>query len=198
MHLMDCGFDIIYGYTQSDEISLLCNLDIDVFGRKIRKFISVLSSEASSKFTLLLNDLASFDCRISTIPNVEGVIDYFRWRMQDASRNCINSYCYYRLIREGKTPRAAASVLNKRSVSWKNEFLFERGVNFDKLPTWQKRGIGIHRERYSKIGYNPKTKENPIVHRKRLFTNEGLHMGEDYANFVKYLIRDGFTISKTK
>lgn len=200
MHLMNsCGFNIVYGYTQSDEISLLCDLNIDVFGRKIRKYISVLAGEASSKFTLLLNDLAVFDCRISTIPNAEGVIDYFRWRMQDATRNCINSYCYYKILNEGKTPRAAAKELNKKSVSWKNEFLFERGTNFDKLPSWQKRGIGINRERYCKIGYNPKTKESSIVYRKRICVNEELPMGERYASFIeKYILTTGFTISPRK
>ena len=36
-HLMDCGFRIIYGYTQSDEISLLFHLRDESFGRKERK-----------------------------------------------------------------------------------------------------------------------------------------------------------------
>ena len=33
-HLMDCGFRVVYGYTQSDEISLLFHPDEDAFGRK--------------------------------------------------------------------------------------------------------------------------------------------------------------------
>src|SRR5436853_7339083 len=32
-HLMDCGFRVVYGYTQSDEISLLFHRDEQAFGR---------------------------------------------------------------------------------------------------------------------------------------------------------------------
>src|SRR6476659_7662308 len=41
-HLMECGFRILYGYTQSDEISLLFHPEEVGFGRKERKLNSVL------------------------------------------------------------------------------------------------------------------------------------------------------------
>ena len=77
-HLMNCGFKAIYGYTQSDEISILFHPNITTFDRKIRKYNSILAGEASAKFSLLLQDLACFDCRISELPNVNLVVDYFR------------------------------------------------------------------------------------------------------------------------
>ena len=70
-HLMNSGFDIIYGYTQSDEISLLFNLEDETFSRKIRKINSVLAGEASAKFSLLLGDMACFDCRVSQLANIQ-------------------------------------------------------------------------------------------------------------------------------
>ena len=76
-HLMNCGFRIIYGYTQSDEISLLFHLEDNTFNRKMRKLNSVLAGEASAKFTSLLGDIGSFDCRISQLPSIEKVQDYF-------------------------------------------------------------------------------------------------------------------------
>src|SRR6185437_11784703 len=45
-HLMTCGFEINYGYTQSDEISLLFAQHDQTFGRKTRKLVSVLAGEA--------------------------------------------------------------------------------------------------------------------------------------------------------
>src|SRR5574339_538878 len=60
-HLMTCGFNIVYGYTQSDEISLLCKYNDLIFNGKQRKYISILASEASAKFTMLMNTLATFD-----------------------------------------------------------------------------------------------------------------------------------------
>jgi len=54
-HLMTgCGFDVTYGYAQSDKISLLFAPDENAFGRKLRKLHSVLAGEASAKFSLLL------------------------------------------------------------------------------------------------------------------------------------------------
>ncbi len=77
-HLMDCGFKIIYGYTQSDEISLLFDLNENTFQRKERKLNSVLAGEASAKFSLLLGDHGVFDCRICQLPARQLVVDYFR------------------------------------------------------------------------------------------------------------------------
>jgi len=91
-HLMNCGFKVIYGYTESDEISLLFHIDENMFSRKHRKYNSILAGEASAKFSTLLNGIGVFDCRISEIPNKELVIDYFRWRSEDAFRNALNSH----------------------------------------------------------------------------------------------------------
>src|SRR5437763_1107060 len=67
-HLMTCGFNIIYGYTESDEISLLFHPAEDSFGRKERKLTSILAGEASARFSILLGAIACFDCRISQLP----------------------------------------------------------------------------------------------------------------------------------
>ena len=63
---MTCGFNMLYGFTESDEISLLFSPDENSFGRKLRKLISILAGEASAKFSLRLGDMACFDCRISS------------------------------------------------------------------------------------------------------------------------------------
>jgi hypothetical protein len=62
-YLMNCGFKVIYGYKESDEISLLLSQNEDRYNRKLRKLISILAGEASAKFSLLLGDVACFDCR---------------------------------------------------------------------------------------------------------------------------------------
>jgi len=53
--MRDSGVSVLYGYTQSDEISLLFTLNEDSFGRKIRKLNSILAGEASSYFSLKSN-----------------------------------------------------------------------------------------------------------------------------------------------
>ena len=37
--------------------------------------------------------LAAFDCRISQLPSLDLVVDYFRWRGEDARRNALNAHC---------------------------------------------------------------------------------------------------------
>lgn len=189
-HLMDCGFKITYGYTQSDEISLLFDLNDNTFQRKERKLNSVLAGEASAKFSLLLKDVGVFDCRLSLLPNKDLVVDYFRWRNEDAHRNALNSHCYWILRKECITPNAATKQLSGVSVAEKNELLFQKGINFNELPNWQKRGVGIHWEEYEKDAINPKTEESVKVMRKRLKVDYDLPMKDDYNDFLKQTIID--------
>lgn len=189
-HLMNCGFKTIYGYTQSDEISLLFHPSITTFDRKVRKYNSVLAGEASAKFSLLLQDLACFDCRISELPNVDLVVDYFRWRNEDAHRNALNAHCYWLLRKEGQTVQQATSALDKLSVAEKNELLWQRGINFNDLPLWQRRGIGLYWEQYQKTGRNPLTEEVVSTTRKRLKQDLDLPMRDEYGQFIRTLLDD--------
>lgn len=190
-HLMSCGFDVVFGYTQSDEISLLFAPEINTFDRKLRKFNSVLAGEASAKFSLLLGDLACFDCRISELTTVKLVCDYFRWRNEDAHRNSLNAWCYWTLRKEGKTIRQATRELEKISVAEKNELLFQRGINFNDLPLWQKRGTGLYWETYQKEAINKLTGENVFATRRRIKVDYELPMRDDYSKFIEsFLVGD--------
>jgi tRNA(His) guanylyltransferase len=187
-HLMDCGFRVTYGYTQSDEISLLFHLDENAFGRKLRKYNSILAAEASAKFSLLLHDVGTFDCRICQLPNVELVCDYFQWRQEDAHRNALNAHCYWMLRKEGQSVKAATEALIGMSVADKHELLFQRGVNFNDLPSWQKRGIGLYWETYDKSGTNPITGQDVIATRRRIKHDLDLSMKEDYTRLIMRLV----------
>ena len=183
--LMDCGFRISYGFTESDEISLLFVPGDETFGRKVRKYNSTLAGEASAAFSLALGRVATFDCRIVPLPNVEKVRDYFLWRQEDAHRNSLNSYCYWTLRKEGKSVQEVTAMLEGKSVSFKNELLFSKGINFDKLPSWQKRGIGIWREQYEKEGFNPIKNEKEMAVRNRLKVEYELPLGTAYGDLIE-------------
>lgn len=193
-HLMNCGFKVIYAYTESDEISLLFHPDENLFSRKLRKYDSILAGEASAKFTLLTGVLGCFDCRISQLPRINDVVDYFRWRNEDASRNALNSYCYWTLRKNGESARRASKKLEKLSVAEKNELLFQLGINFNDVPRWQKRGVGFYWEEYEKEGYNPKTKEKTIVKRNRIKIDLELPMKDEYNDFIRNLLTKNITI----
>ncbi|MBI5538404.1 MAG: guanylyltransferase [Deltaproteobacteria bacterium] len=187
-HLMDCGFSVLYGYTQSDEISLLFRRDEDLFGRKLRKLLSVLAGEASAKFSVQLGAPAAFDCRISQLPSTQDVVDYFRWRYEDAHRNAINGHTYWLLRRQGLDDHTATQQLKGASVADRNELLFQNGINFNDLPAWQKRGIGALWESYERPAIDPRTGTEVISTRRRVVIQTELPMGEQYDAFVRGIV----------
>jgi tRNA(His) guanylyltransferase len=187
-HLLTFGFNIVYGYAQSDEISLLFHLREEAHNRKTRKLDSLLAGHASAKFSMLLNDIACFDSRICQLPNAELVVDYFRWRQEDAHGNALNSHCYWLLRKQGQPVKQATAYLVKKSVAEKNELLFQNGINFNNLPAWHRRGYGFYWETYEKIGRNPITNEDVPSQRRRLKRDFELPMKDEYGQFIKELV----------
>ena len=183
--LMDCGFRVIYGYTESDEISLLFHKEDETFGRKIRKYDSILAGTASANFSLKLARPAVFDCRMILLPDIEHVCDYFLWRQEDANRNALNSHCYWILRKDGMDARAATRELKNKSVMYKNELLFQHGINYDTLPSWQKRGIGLWLEEETKMGFNPVTREKAETTRRVIREEYELPLGRKYSELIE-------------
>jgi len=189
-HLMNCGFKVIFGYTESDEISLLFDFNIDLFARKIRKYNSILAGEASAKFSLLFGDIGVFDCRISQLPNKNAVIDYFRWRNEDAHRNALNAHCYWMLRKNGIDKNEATKQIENKSIAEKNELLFSNGLNYNDLPNWQKRGIGLYWKKEENLGYNPKENIEVKVNRNKIYIDYELPMRDEYSLFIEKLLNN--------
>lgn len=187
-HLMDVGFRVVFGYTESDEISLVMHPAETLFGRKERKLVSVLAGEASGFFSVALGRVGCFDGRVSQLPNRPLVIDYLRWRAEDAHRNALGSHCYWKLRGEGLTAAEATSRLYGLSVGQKNELLFERGINFNDLPAWQRRGIGVYWEDFDLPAVDGRTGEAVVAKRRRLKTDLDLPMKDDYSAFLDRLL----------
>ena len=187
--LMDCGFRVVYGFTESDEISLLFHTEEQTFGRKVRKFNSILAGTASATFSLQLGQVVALDCRLIPLPNIERVQDYFLWRQEDAHRNALNAHCYWMLRKEGLSVKEATDMIDGKSVAFKNELLFSRGINFDKLPTWQKRGVGVYWDNVLKTGYNPITGQEIKTTRRALKVDYELPLGLKYADYVSSLLK---------
>jgi tRNA(His) 5'-end guanylyltransferase len=187
-HLMNVGFNVRFGYTQSDEISLLLSPDDTAFNRKLRKLTSVLAGEASAKFSLELGALACFDARVCQLPSTDHVVDYFRWRSEDAHRNSLSAHCYWLLRREGLSYDAATHSLRGATVADKNELLFSRGINFNELPSWQKRGTGLYWGDIAKAGRNPVTGQETTTTRRRIVTDLELPIGSAYSEMIRRLV----------
>jgi len=181
--------DGIYAFTESDEISILFPTNWDLFNRSVEKLVSISASIASSNFTQLSGSIVSFDSRLISLANQSQVIDYFLWRQADATRCALNGYSYWTLRSLGNSARKATNILDEKTREFKNELLFENGINFNEVPTWQRRGTGVYWENYEKRGYNPITQQEVLTTRRRLKVDEDLPMKEDYGELIESIIK---------
>lgn len=199
--VLSCGFTCLYGYSQSDEISLLFAPNENTFGRKTRKINSTLASTASAAFTLELNKimqkvqpeteedvLGTFDCRVIALPSPKDVMDYFVWRQNDGIRNALNNYCYWTLRKDGMSGKAATSALKSNGYDDKIKILKNHGIDWESLPKWQKYGFGYYYCEEGRDGYDPIKDEYVEVTRRVLKEEDELPTGMEYLTMVQRLL----------
>lgn len=178
----------VYAYTESDEISVLFRPDWDFFDRSLEKVVSTSASIATATFTHAAGALANFDSRVWLGADQSVVVDYFSWRQADASRCALNGWCYWTLRKRGLSVTEATAEIDRQSVGFKNELLFQHGINFNDLPSWQRRGTGLYWEQYVKLGYNPIQDKETTAIRRRLKVDENLPMKEAYRSMVAQIL----------
>ena len=82
-----------------------------------------------------------------------------------------------------------SAELEGKSVSCKNELLFGEQINFNDLPAWQKRGIGLYHAGYEKTGYNPVSGQEETAERWRIEVNMALETGEAYREWICRMVQ---------
>jgi tRNA(His) 5'-end guanylyltransferase len=143
----------VFGYTQSDEISILLNdwkkfNTSQWFDGKIQKIASVSASMATGffnkKMALLTDKMAFFDARVFNLPKEE-VVNYFHWRQVDCTRNSIQMLGRYYFSHKELHGISTNDIQNK---------LFEeKKVNWSQLNDWEKRGSVTLRNRFLTAGW---------------------------------------------
>lgn len=135
----------VFGYCQSDEISILLR-DYDSFtseawfDNNLQKIVSVSASMATAKFNELAvgafdgKPLALFDSRAWNLPKEE-VVNYFHWRQRDAVRNSI------RMMGTHVLGHRACHGVNNEELRVK---LLEAGEDWEGLPIHKKRGMAYN------------------------------------------------------
>ena len=193
-HTMTTGVKILYAFIQSDEISLLIDPASPAFGRRVLKICSILAGEASGFLSVALSRPVCFDCRLAELPTEEEVVDYFRWRAEDARRNGLRSHAYWMLRRQGKSGRAAERVLTNATPRDVEGLLAENDVRIADLPAWHTRGIAVQWERITVIGRDPRTGEERPAERRRLTRLLSPPRGDELEAHLRTLLtssRDG-------
>jgi tRNA(His) 5'-end guanylyltransferase len=152
--IFQAGFNPALIYIASDEINTFFTYTAP-FNRRVEKINSVLSGTVSSTFSLNVlkvfnKDLTvAFDSRI-IITSRGKAFQYVTWRQRDLWRNHNNAYAYWMLRKTGRKPSEAAKKLKGLKAKELHDFLFKHGVNLAKTPSWQRRGILIHKQPYQK------------------------------------------------
>lgn len=192
--------DGVLAYTESDEVSVLLHPETELFNREVEKLVSISAGVASAAFSLNVGQPAHFDSRLWIGVTQSQVVDYFRWRQADATRCCLNGWCYWMLRHAGRTVQDATRALEGLGFSEKNELLFSLGHNFAKLPSWQRLGSALYWGKVEKQGFNPKTGENVVATRRALTLDEELPRGEDFKLFLesflaRALVKDAALVS---
>lgn len=150
----------VLGYTQSDEITLVLvdykKLDSAAFfDYEVQKLCSIVASMATMSFNKAfeknfeewtykntnielcttyrkaIDKGAMFDCRCFNIPKEE-VTNLVYWRQLDASRNSIQML--------GQANFSHKELQNKNCSQIQDMLMEQKGINWNDLPTYQKRG----------------------------------------------------------
>lgn len=136
-----------FAYVQSDEISVLVHSYKTLesqpwFGNEQQKIVSVSASIAATTLTMMSPFLfdrmkpALFDARAFVVPEND-VCNYFIWRQQDATRNSVQML--------------AQSLYSHKQLHGKNtselqEMCFQKGHNWNDLPSGYRRGRAVWRK----------------------------------------------------
>ena len=118
----------VYGPTHSDEIPIALPPDCGLFGRVVKKLVSVSAGIASAVFTAEAGLPGHFDSRVWTGISAEDVADYFSWRQSDAARSALSMWCYWTLRHAGEGARQATAALAGASTAEQNELLYQHGI----------------------------------------------------------------------
>lgn len=170
-HLMNCGFRVVSAYQQSDEISLVLYDEEWMFNNRPAKLLSLLAGEASAAFSVALGRPAAFDCRLHFVRTGAGVRDYLRWRRADALRNAFNAYCYWTLHADGMKPESIDSQLHRLDREEKNAMLRAHGIDFERIPAWQKQGTLFYWGEKEFLGTDPRTGTS-VPYRRRCIISD--------------------------
>jgi len=167
-------FGAMFAYAQSDECTFLFPKNFSIFDRRHEKLVSLIAAKMSvyfNKASIVRNSgtVPIFDARVILLPSKADVVRYFVWRQMDSHRNCISSYCFWKLLQGGIGANEAQKLMHRKGYSWKNELLFKKyGVNYNEIPKWERRGTSLYWKEYRKIGYNPIKKEKVTAIRRKI------------------------------
>ena len=152
----------VFGYTQSDEISILVRDDRNIdtvawFDKRLQKIVSVAASMATYWFNannaFAKKVPAFFDARAFVLPEHE-VRNYFVWRQEDATTNSLSMLA--------QSLYASGELHGKKRASL-HDMCWRKGRNWNDLTAAEKRGVCVYREEVTVSGRQGPVKRMKFV-----------------------------------
>jgi tRNA(His) 5'-end guanylyltransferase len=150
------------------------------FDNNLQKIASISASLATAKFNEVMKvnypdkQLALFDARAWVLPHDE-VCNAFLWRQQDATKNSIS------MVAQANFPHKQLQGLNGSQMQ--DKLMLEKGINWNDLPVWQKRGVCITKQYYMKNEAKRSKWEvdhnTPIFSQDRNYIEQYVYLGKE-------------------
>lgn len=181
-------------FIQSDEASFVLRPDSTMFGRRHEKLVSVVAGVMSAAFVRFPPRPGGgnwpFDCRVWIGRDVADVVDYMSWRQADAGRNCLNGWARKCVRDEGFI---AGPLMHQELLRMKNsklhELLAKHGINFAKLPAWQRNGVYVRSDYFNEFDTGKVVRVRPRLLCKLVEMTDLPH-GDDFRGMTRdYLER---------
>jgi tRNA(His) guanylyltransferase len=175
-HLVGSDPDMVFGYAEHGEFSLLLGGAEDSNNGTGRGLLSRVASNAAGKLSLLLGDLALFDVRLYQFPSPELARIYFQWRQRCQEQLSLDRYVWHALAQGSGDEAHAQTIVETLANEDKYEILGQHEVVFDEIPIWQRRGAGV----YWQAGLDD---EDPS-----LMVDTTLPDGNEYGEYLKMFL----------
>jgi len=158
----------VIGYTQSDEITLILYSDdkkssLYNDGKK-QKILSKLTAKCVNHFNSVResylpehNKIATFDCRIYQTPTLHDACVQLLWIENDATKNSISSVAQSLFSHKELQGLSGSEMQDK--------MMLEKSVNWNDLPTKNKRGSYVKRVKVFNEFTEDELKDLPVKHR---------------------------------
>lgn len=176
--LVAIGGTARFAYIQSDECSIVLNdaLTLETsawFHNNVQKIASVSASIFTAHFNANWDgmSLAYFDARVSTLPDLNEVTNYFIWRQQDIIRNSVRSLGRVHFSEknmDGRNTMEVKAMLSEKGIKWDEcDPCFKYGYivdkkDFDPSAKWHltPAPLFVQNRQFILDRYNP---EEPLV-----------------------------------
>jgi hypothetical protein len=185
-------FQGLYAVTHSDEISTVFPPTWDMFERRLEKLVSVSAGLASATFTQACGEAAHFDSRVWQGVGERNVVEYFRWRQEEAARCALHSWCYWTCPRTAWIPKPPCWHCGVKAKLLRTNCCSSTVLTSTICPPGSG-AVSVCIGKAIKPGFDPLRGEAVMAERRRIRIDAELPMAEAYKDLVCRLLCTGLS-----